>query len=81
MKHSKQKYAKRACIILILGLMTAHCKTIKPYEKEYLMGPLMDDAEIAKLEPKLGKTVCGNFEKLASGGPSSGSSSCPTCGI
>ena len=55
------------------------CAVIKPYEKEYLLSPLMDDQSVARLEgPYVSKTR--PFERLAAAGASSGSTSCPTCG-
>ena len=63
------------------ALFLLGCKTIKPYEKEYLLSPLMDDGPVARLAPKYAYSLLGDFEKLAAG--SSGgaaSTSCPTCG-
>ena len=57
------------------------CKTIKPYEKEYLLSPLMDDGAIARTDNKFGRESCGSFEKLAGLGGGGGASACPTCGI
>jgi hypothetical protein len=57
------------------------CATIKPYEKEYLLHPLMDDSQIGSLTSDVMGVSCSTFEKLAAGAPgSSGASSCPTCG-
>ncbi len=68
-------------MILLFGsffLMTASCAVVKPYEKEYLLNPLMDDASVAKLEGGYVTKTRPN-ERLAAGGSSS-STSCPTCG-
>jgi hypothetical protein len=57
------------------------CTTIKPYEKEYLLHPLMEDEAQVSLSPGLMAAASASFEKLASGAPGSGgASSCPTCG-
>ena len=58
----------------------AGCRSIKPYEKEYLLHPLMDDARVERLSAPYGKAVKPN-ERLATAGAGGGSStSCPTCG-
>lgn len=65
-----------APLFLLLG-----CETLKPYEKEYLLNPVMDDAGVAALQPALMSSASAGFEKLAAGAPgSAGGSSCPTCG-
>jgi len=57
------------------------CATIKPWEKEYLLHPLMDDAGIGQLNADMLSTASGEFEKLGSAGAgSAGATSCPTCG-
>ena len=57
------------------------CETLKPYEKEYLLSPLMDDAGVAALTPAMNGSVQSSQEKLAAGaGGGGGSTSCPTCG-
>jgi hypothetical protein len=66
--------------VLSLAAMSG-CTTVKPYEKEYLLNPLMDDAVISSLSSEMLPSVCASFEKLASAAPGAGgSSSCPTCG-
>lgn len=65
--------------LILLSLLGANCTTIKPYEKEYLLHPLMDDASVAKLEGGY-VTKTRPKERLAASGASSGSTSCPTCG-
>ncbi len=62
----------------ILLLFTS-CTTIKPYEKEYLLHPLMDDQASSRLEGSY-TTRTRPRERLAAVGVSSGSTSCPTCG-
>ncbi len=55
------------------------CAVVKPYEKEYLLNPLMDDQSISKLEGSYNVKTRPK-ERLAAAGVSSGSTSCPTCG-
>jgi len=58
------------------------CRTLRPYEKEHLLKPSMDDARIESLEPSYAKSTAAQFEKLAAGtAQGGGGSSCPTCGI
>jgi len=58
------------------------CRTLRPYEKEHLLKPSMDDARIGSLEPAYAKSTAAQFEKLAAGtAQGGGGSSCPTCGI
>jgi hypothetical protein len=66
-------------LILGLVLVAASCATIKPYEKEYLLSPVMDDASLARLAPKSVAPVQGSFERLAGSGGTQGTA-CPTCG-
>jgi hypothetical protein len=66
--------------ILLLGILAmSACSVVKPYEKEYLLNPLMDDASVAKLQGNYVTKTRPN-ERLAAAGGSSGSTSCPTCG-
>lgn len=56
------------------------CRAIKPYEKEHLLNPIMDDARVERLSAPYSKSVRRN-ERLANvGSAGSGSTSCPTCG-
>ncbi len=64
-------------VFLSFGLV--NCAAIKPYEKEYLLNPLMDDQTITKLEGGY-TTKTRPRERLAAAGVNSGSTSCPTCG-
>ena len=65
---------------LFAGLTS--CRSLRPYEKEHLLKPAMDDGRISALEPTFAKSTVAQFEKLASGaGSGGGGSSCPTCGI
>jgi hypothetical protein len=66
--------------LCVLGFSMASCRVIKPYEKEYLVHPIMDDARVERLSAPYGKSVRPN-ERLATAGAGGGSStSCPTCG-
>lgn len=69
-------------LTLIVSIWTlAGCATIKPYEKEYLLHPFMDDAALAPLTFDFSQKNCGRYERLSSlGGTASGGTSCPTCG-
>lgn len=66
-------------ILAITGLATSSCRAIKPYEKEYLVHPVMDDARVERVSAPYGKTKRAN-ERLAIAGAGGGSTSCPTCG-
>jgi hypothetical protein len=58
---------------------TSSCRAIRPYEKEYLVHPVMDDARVERVSAPYGKTKRSN-ERLAIAGAGGGSTSCPTCG-
>ena len=65
--------------LLALGAMG--CKTVKPYEKEFLLNPVMDDAAVAKTSAGLMSSAAAGKERLATaGGAAAGGTSCPTCG-
>ena len=64
---------------LLLLFTAAGCRTIKPYEKEYLLHPTMDDARVERLSAPYGKSIRPN-ERLASAAGGGSSYSCPTCG-
>jgi hypothetical protein len=65
--------------LICAGLSLTSCRTIRPYEKEYLLHPTMDDARVDSLSGAYGKTKRPS-ERLASSGGGGGSSACPTCG-
>lgn len=66
----------------LLALVTISCRSLRPYEKEHLLKPSMDDARVGLLEPVFAKSSVSRLEKLADGSASGGGgSSCPTCGI
>jgi hypothetical protein len=70
-----------AVMVLAAAALAAGCETLKPYEKEYLLSPVMDDRSVDGLRPALMSSAAGSFEKLGTGGPGAGgSTSCPTCG-
>jgi hypothetical protein len=66
-------------VILLFGFI-AGCESIKPYEKEYLVNPLMDDAALNTLKSDFPLTTASNFERLGSTQGGGGATSCPTCG-
>lgn len=73
---------KQVCIIfaMLTGLvLAAGCRSIRPYEKEYLVHPTMDDSRVERLSGPYGKSI-RPAERLGSLAGSSGSTSCPTCG-
>ncbi len=66
------------CCILAGALA---CTPLKPYEKEYLLEPVMTDEWSTELGAPLMLGAMGAQEKLgARGGTASGGTSCPTCG-
>jgi hypothetical protein len=68
-------------IWLLMAVTTlAGCETIKPYEKEFLLSPLMDDAGVAQVSASMMTSASSGFEKLAAGAAGTGGTSCPTCG-
>lgn len=67
-------------IFLIALYAFSGCRAIKPYEKEYLLNPIMDDARVERLSAPYSRSVRRN-ERLANmGAAGGGSTSCPTCG-
>ena len=56
------------------------CETVKPYEKEYLTSPLMNEATEAGLQPKSMAGASARLERSQAGAAGSGGESCPTCG-
>lgn len=65
---------------IFVVILCASCTTIKPYEKEYLLNPLMEDGTAADLTPAMTGVGMATHEKFATGGGSGAGSSCPTCG-
>ena len=69
-----------ACVIFT-ALAGASCTTLKPYEKEYLLHPTMDDATVSRLDSGFQQNMQAQQQRLlGSGSGSSGATSCPTCG-
>ena len=59
----------------------AACSTLKPYEKEYLLNPAMDDDAVQALSSPLAISASATHEKLGQqGGAGAGATACPTCG-
>lgn len=57
------------------------CVGVRPYEKEYLLSPLMDDEALQSLNSDFRGGVIAPFERLSNVGTGGGAgSSCPTCG-
>jgi hypothetical protein len=69
-----------AAIILAGGVSA--CIGVKPYEKEFLLHPLMDDSELQSIQPSDFRALyVGDVERLSnSGSVGQGASACPTCG-
>jgi hypothetical protein len=67
-------------IVFVLVSLSSGCETIKPYEKEYLLNPLMDDGSVADLKSNMRSSSSSRHEKLAGNSSGSSSTSCPTCG-
>jgi len=66
-------------LITLLALLSS-CRAIKPYEKEYLVHPIMDEGRVARLSAPYGQSVRPK-ERLGLAGAGGGvSTSCPTCG-
>ena len=65
------------CVMVLIAC--SGCRVLKPYEKEYLLTPAMEDESVARLSGDY-STRTRPLERLAGVGTSSGSSSCPTCG-
>lgn len=71
----------RFSVLLFTALAAVNifgCRSIKPYEKEYLVHPTMDDASVERLKGPFGQSKRSK-EKLSASGAQS-STSCPTCG-
>jgi hypothetical protein len=66
----------------VFGITLTACRTLRPYEKEHLLKPSMDDARLQSLDPVYARSAAAQFERLAAGSAAGGGgSSCPTCGI
>jgi hypothetical protein len=67
-------------LVLVAAQIATSCASIKPYQKEYLLSPVMDDASIQTLQPNYAKSNNSLVERLATGVSGGGGTSCPTCG-
>ena len=67
-------------VYIALLFIFMSCTPLKPFEKEYLLGPLMEDSALTSLNSSFVSSIFPYFEKLSSGGTGSSSTSCPTCG-
>ena len=70
------KYLIAAALLFLVNA----CTTIKPYEKEYLLNPLMEDKMAGDLTPSMPSAGTATHEKFATGAVAGAGSSCPTCG-
>lgn len=69
-------------VCMVFSASSTACRTLRPYEKEHLLKPSMDDARLQSLEPVFARSATAQFERLAAGSAAGGGgSSCPTCGI
>lgn len=69
----------RAVFLIALSVLSLNgCRAIKPYEKEYLVHPTMDDASVERLKGPFGQSKRTKERLSASGAQTS--TSCPTCG-
>lgn len=75
------RIAAAAVLAMLASACLQGCETVKPYEKEYLLSPAMDDATLWRLDASIMTSAAQAYEKLGKGGPGAGGgSSCPTCG-
>lgn len=66
---------------LLAAAALTGCAALKPYEKEYLLNPVMDDDHLLGVDATLMNAASASFEKLGKGGSGAGGgSACPTCG-
>ncbi len=68
-------------LTLLTAALASGCAVLKPYEKEYLLNPAMDDDRLSSVEASLMTSATAAYEKLGkSGSGAGGGSACPTCG-
>jgi len=68
-------------LALIFAMSFLSCVGVKPYQKEFLVHPLMDDKGLSSLSSIFAPRITGEYEKLSAGSPSTATlTSCPTCG-
>jgi hypothetical protein len=70
----------RRSLVAALMVGSAHCTTVKPYEKEFLLNPLMETETANGLAPKLQIPVLARYEHLGGARSAGGGQACPTCG-
>jgi hypothetical protein len=77
----KQRNEQKKKFLAVLFFGLAACETVKPYQKEYLLNPLMSDETLSSLTSDFTAATYKEFERLAKGTPGGGNAtSCPTCG-
>jgi len=75
------RHWRKLLLIIATWASTYACAHVKPYEKEYLLNPLMDDGTLRSLTSDFGAVSFGAFERLSSNTlGASAATSCPTCG-
>ena len=68
-------------LTLFVAAVASGCAVLKPYEKEYLLNPAMDDDHLGGIDASLMISATTTYEKLGKGGSGAGGgSACPTCG-
>lgn len=76
-----KRACKNALPLVAMSAWVSGCSTLKPYEKEYLLHPAMDDQAISVFGDGSVRDARARVERLSSSVPGSGgSTSCPTCG-
>ena len=70
----------KTMLLSVMAVSVAACSTIKPYEKEYLLSPVMDDATTATLESRYLPSIHAKMERLSATGAGAVGTACPTCG-
>ena len=66
-------------LVLFIAILNS-CIHVKPYQKEYLVHPLMDDVYLGNMDSDFKENIRSKNEKLGTTTLSSSSTSCPTCG-
>lgn len=66
--------------MFLMAAGAAGCHTVKAFEKEYLLSPIMDDKGVSELGCDYSPKMFGKFERLSAGGAGAAGTSCPTCG-
>jgi len=56
------------------------CRALLPYEKEYLLSPLMEDEKLAPWQSGFTSVGFSRIERLSSQSGTGMTGSCPTCG-